>query len=980
MGAGGCGHVGQSNNKLSFSQVGIKINGINETVNNLNNTIISEINDIKTDINSIKLELCNANLNQMKSDIEYIKQKIEQLKCNDIKNEISSLSSMIYQMNSLMMQNMNLSNNIDLDVNYKDINNNLKCNKGNINLFNNDVNNKDKNIIMKYNNDNINLLNNNINNNLKNKNISVDNNNYNLKAINNNLNNFDNHNKNVNMPNVNINKKDKLKNTDRKVTISKDGKDYIIAINDKTTLNQFKNLAQQYFKIDDKVKIHYFNKFNVKKMIQNEKDFKNSLNQQVFKYYFEEEKPNFDFANVLFDNKNNNNLIQQNINSSKKINKNINNQNNKMLNNFKNFKNIKISQDNINNNKNVNLVKNNFLEENEDIEDIEEHEKNAADIISHLASCAFIQNEIKVEDYINSAANLSDLMKLININKKNNHPSIFYDHKIISKYPGLIANNALHEDYIFILSLIAKILEEKGINISIYKEKQGMDKLDGASLQYLFSGLTEKKKYEISFDLGPAKNGILLQKGEELDDFVDEWKQKISKQLNIEKDEVILVNPKNNNGLCSLDFVPNQINISYQKLNNFNEIKNIKEKSLIEECQLNTDIFDPEHNNQDGGWGIGEKRGGEDYIPPEGWFGYGLKVSKKYDNGDDTWLGYFNIEGEFAVAYFGLSNIYGNKKNLSHFLSEINSKEALNMGYEQIYKNDKDLRNPTKKCGSGIYLFQNPKFAENTAGVIDIGGVRYKLLLMCRVNPEKIRQPEGFDNCWILNCTPSEIRPYRILIKKIFKSPMAIASQNEIKTFINSPQYYMDIIKQKDCSFFNTNHSKYNNDDYVINLYTSNDYIYINNYLREGKVIEGKYNEKQIKSWVWCLHNSLTKKSNVSNSSTYYRGVSRKFPDNLGIGSKFIFGEFTSVSEDINVALSFASGGTLFIIRIENNNNPFYCNNITKLSEYTHEKEILITSNCTFQITKKENEEKDDEKHTVEKIYLTCEGYKIKGN
>ena len=95
---------------------------------------------------------------------------------------------------------------------------------------------------------------------------------------------------------------------------------------------------------------------------------------------------------------------------------------------------------------------------------------------------------------------------------------------------------------------------------------------------------------------------------------------------------------------------------------------------------------------------------------------------------------------------------------------------------------------------------------------------------MCRVNPVKIRQPEGFQDCWILNSTPSEIRPYRILIKKIFKSPMAISSQNEIKTFTNSPQYYLDIIKQKDISFFSTNHSKYNNDDYVINLYTSNDY------------------------------------------------------------------------------------------------------------------------------------------------------------
>ena len=90
-----------------------------------------------------------------------------------------------------------------------------------------------------------------------------------------------------------------------------------------------------------------------------------------------------------------------------------------MLNNFKKVKNIQINQENINNiNKNINKVKNKFIEEKEEIEDIEEHEKNAADIISHLASCAFIQNEIKVEDYINSVANLSDLMKYININKK----------------------------------------------------------------------------------------------------------------------------------------------------------------------------------------------------------------------------------------------------------------------------------------------------------------------------------------------------------------------------------------------------------------------------------------------------------------------------------------------------------------------------------------------------------------------------------
>ena len=49
--------------------------------------------------------------------------------------------------------------------------------------------------------------------------------------------------------------------------------------------------------------------------------------------------------------------------------------------------------------------------------------------------------------------------------------------------------------------------------------------------------------------------------------------------------------------------------------------------------------------------GVKEKSRGlphhlQKYYPPLGWNGYGLRVSKEYDNGDDTWLGYSNVEGE----------------------------------------------------------------------------------------------------------------------------------------------------------------------------------------------------------------------------------------------------------------------------------------------------------------------------------------------
>ena len=97
------------------------------------------------------------------------------------------------------------------------------------------------------------------------------------------------------------------------------------------------------------------------------------------------------------------------------------------------------------------------------------------------------------------------------------------------------------------------------------------------------------------------------------------------------------------------------------------------------------------------------------------------------------------------------------------------------------------------------------------------------------------------------------------------------------------------------------------------------------------------------------------------------------------MGSKIIFAEFTSVSEDIQVALNFAQNETLFIIRIENNNPPnYYCNNICNLSCFKNEKEILITSNCIYHITKIENKEvEDDGKNSPNKIYLTCEGFKV---
>ena len=44
------------------------------------------------------------------------------------------------------------------------------------------------------------------------------------------------------------------------------------------------------------------------------------------------------------------------------------------------------------------------------------------------------------------------------------------------------------------------------------------------------------------------------------------------------------------------------------------------------------------------------QRGKINYYPPYNYTGFGLKVVDTYDNGDNTWIGQCNIDGEFAVA------------------------------------------------------------------------------------------------------------------------------------------------------------------------------------------------------------------------------------------------------------------------------------------------------------------------------------------
>ena len=584
--------------------------------------------------------------------------------------------------------------------------------------------------------------------------------------------------------------------------------------------------------------------------------------------------------------------------------------------------------------------------------------------------------------FIENAINISYTMKQQIIKQKSTHPDMFINIANVLATPGLLTDvQPSDEDYKYILCLIGKILENNGITIGIYKENNIKDRIDLAAIQFIFSGLISKKKFKILFNF--TENEIICFKFnvEYKKELIDDWKDKISKKLKVNKKLLILTNlrEEENKYYMDLAFNPEVSNINTTDENGIKQklvegkIQDVKMIPLLEGCRLSSNIFDPNYNafyskNNNNNQVNNQKRGNEDYMPPYDWAAYGININGKYDFGDNTWLGNKNQEGEFAVAYYGVNNLFhSNMQMIQNIISFMGNLES-----GKTFMNEVNIRKPTEKCMAGAYFYKNPEIAENSSEVINIGGFDYKIMFMCRINSKKIRQPENFPELWILSPTPDEIRPYKILIKKIAKSSLANASQQNIKMSLSPPPAtYYQILQTKDETYFNRNNSGISNLDYVLKDYTGSLYTYVNNYLRDGTLQNN--NVADANSTVWCLHKAITQSScNVNNGIVLYRGVCKKLPSNIGIGTRFFFPEFISTSKDINVAKSFGGSGTLMYIKVENNGingKKVYCRDVSGISQYPNEQEILFTSYCRFRVTKIEKQGGWDILH------LTCEGH-----
>ena len=164
-------------------------------------------------------------------------------------------------------------------------------------------------------------------------------------------------------------------------------------------------------------------------------------------------------------------------------------------------------------------------------------------------------------------------------------------------------------------------------------------------------------------------------------------------------------------------------------------------------------------------WPINETRGNNKYDPPLGWIGIGLKVIDKYDSGNNTWIGKNNSKGEWAVAYHPIE--YARNSEETKRILEMILRRGFLRGCKQVHRDCEDKNHPGKKVGEGVYFISSIKIAEMYAGITQINGKNYKIILMVRFNPNSfIRKCKCLgDERFVIDGNSDEVRAYRILFK-----------------------------------------------------------------------------------------------------------------------------------------------------------------------------------------------------------------------
>jgi len=376
-----------------------------------------------------------------------------------------------------------------------------------------------------------------------------------------------------------------------------------------------------------------------------------------------------------------------------------------------------------------------------------------------------INPEKKQNFLIKEMIAMENIIKKKIIVEKTNNPNNFID-------PDEVLEDS---NKLFPLCLIAKDLEKNGIITAIEKESSNLN-VSQACLQMLFNGMASKTKLNLKFDFGEKENNKLLYEKKYRDKFIEEIKEKISKELDISSKEILFISYRRGS------FIPLLVlpidNSEYKKSHKANLTQlfknqkgfvNMKEEPVTKAIFLTADLLEPAYNMNESDWPRNIQYRGPignryRYYPPYEWKGYGLKVLGKYEN--DKWLTYLNTPGEWWIAYHGL----GNPKVSKNIIIEgfkTGDRHEFDKNKKGFIEND--LNHPGQSTRPGAYFTPIIEYAEFFAeekGGIVVNNQNYIVAFMCRVNPDTIMVREPAPCEWICSGGVDQVRPYRILVKK----------------------------------------------------------------------------------------------------------------------------------------------------------------------------------------------------------------------
>ena len=189
------------------------------------------------------------------------------------------------------------------------------------------------------------------------------------------------------------------------------------------------------------------------------------------------------------------------------------------------------------------------------------------------------------------------------------------------------------------------------------------------------------------------------------------------------------------------------IQILFENMQNLNLAINF----LVNFCKVPQNIIDSRGHCL-GDWEIDRKNGPvgylKNYSPPLGFIGIGLQVFNLYDNGDNTWIGNQNKPGEWYIAYHGIKSTMA----LCGILLN-----GFRRGAFQDYENKENINPLTKNqyntCGKGVYFIPDFDETKKYIPTFTYLGYNYTVILMCRINPNKVRIADigsGLES-WIIN-------------------------------------------------------------------------------------------------------------------------------------------------------------------------------------------------------------------------------------